>query len=82
VSDGYKDLFAWLAKQDSSKPHIRQIIDLISASVVEAEKARLLESELDRRVAVGVYLAKKNEALEAEVERLKKKYESLPSILE
>ena len=42
----------------------------------------MLESELDRRVAVGVYLAKKNEALEAEVERLKKKYESLPSILE
>ena len=82
MSNGYKDLFTWLAKQDSSKPHVRQIIDLISASVVEAEKARLLESELDRRVAIDAYLVKKNEALEAEVERLKKKYESLPSILE
>lgn len=82
MSKDYANLFSWLAKQDSSKPHVRQIIDLISAAVVEAEKARLLESELDRRVAVGVYLTKKNEALEAEVERLKKKYESLPSVLE
>lgn len=82
MSKDYANLFSWLAKQDSSKPHVRQIIDLISAAVVEAEKARLLESELDRRVAVGVYLTKKNEALEAEVEHLKKKYESLPSVLE
>lgn len=78
----YKNLFAWVAKQNTLKPHIRELIALIAEGTENGELVRQLEAQVRAGANLISDLARKNEALEVEVARLKKKYESLPSILE
>ena len=78
----YKNLFAWVAKQNTLKPHIRELIALIAEGAENGELVRQLEAQVKAGANLISDLARKNEALEAEVARLKKKYESLPSVLE
>ena len=82
MSDGYKDLFTWLAKQNTLKPHIRELIALIAEGAENGELVRRLEAQVRAGANLISDLARKNEALESEVARLKKEYESLPSVLE
>ena len=78
----YTNLFLWLAKQNPLQPHISELIVLISEGVENDELIRQLEAQVKAGANLISDLARKNEALESEVARLKKKYESLPSVLE
>lgn len=77
MSKDYANLFSWLAKQDASKPHIQELIDLIGASV-EAKQAA---ENFDRAMGIAEATMDKLRAASEELNKLKEERAILAEML-